>query len=153
MCGRTSTVATSCYRINSLALASARYLSSKRLKMVVSTRLLLLALSCIDFFADSTKCLEKLTEDQRKEDLNPLLTHGWKLVEGRDAIRKEFQFKDFNEAFGFMSRVALKAEKMDHHPEWFNVYNKVDITLSTHDCGGLSQKDITLAKFVDSVQK
>ncbi|ETN69416.1 hypothetical protein RB195_007405 [Necator americanus] len=129
MCGRTSTVATSCYRINSLALASARYLSSKRLKMV------------------------KLTEDQRKEDLNPLLTHGWKLVEGRDAIRKEFQFKDFNEAFGFMSRVALKAEKMDHHPEWFNVYNKVDITLSTHDCGGLSQKDITLAKFVDSVQK
>lgn len=74
------------------------------------------------------------------------------MVDGRDAIEKKFQFKDFNEAFGFMSRVALKAEKMDHHPEWFNVYNKVDITLSTHDCGGLSQKDVTLAKFIETAK-
>jgi len=76
---------------------------------------------------------------------------GWQEVAGRDAIRKEFKFKDFNAAFGFMSRVALAAEKMDHHPEWFNVYNKVDITLSTHDAGGLSERDVTLAAFIDSV--
>jgi len=63
---------------------------------------------------------------------------------------KEFKFADFNEAFGFMSRVALKAEKMDHHPEWFNVYNQVKITLSTHDCTGLSKRDITLATFIDA---
>ncbi|VDL70702.1 unnamed protein product [Nippostrongylus brasiliensis] len=94
----------------------------------------------------------KLTEEQRSEVLTPLLGQGWKMVDGRDAVQKTFQFKDFNEAFGFMSRVALKAEKMDHHPEWFNVYNKVDITLSTHDCGGLSQKDITLAKFIESAK-
>ncbi|VDP01560.1 unnamed protein product [Heligmosomoides polygyrus] len=94
----------------------------------------------------------KLTDEQRKEVLSPLLSQGWKMVDGRDAIEKKFQFKDFNEAFGFMSRVALKAEKMDHHPEWFNVYNKVDITLSTHDCGGLSQKDVTLAKFIETAK-
>ncbi|VDM75119.1 unnamed protein product [Strongylus vulgaris] len=99
----------------------------------------------------------KLSDDQRKEVLDPLLSKGWEMVEGRDAIRKVFQFQDFNEnhivqAFGFMSRIALKAEKMDHHPEWFNVYNKVDITLSTHDCGGLSQKDVTLAKFIESAK-
>eukprot|EP00056_Hartaetosiga_gracilis_P008186 m.116933 g.116933 ORF g.116933 m.116933 type:complete len:281 (-) comp12865_c0_seq5:1177-2019(-) len=76
---------------------------------------------------------------------------GWSLVEGRDAIKKTFTFSDFNEAFGFMSRVALKAETMNHHPEWFNVYNKVDVTLSTHDVGGLSDKDYTLAKFMDSL--
>ena len=64
---------------------------------------------------------------------------------------QEFKFADFNEAFGFMSRVALKAEKMDHHPEWFNVYNQVRITLSTHDCAGLSKRDLTLASFIDSV--
>jgi pterin-4a-carbinolamine dehydratase len=67
----------------------------------------------------------KLTEEQRKEFVNPLIAKGWKLVDGRDAIQKEFKFTDFNRAFGFMTRVALKAEKMDHHPEWFNVYNKV----------------------------
>ncbi len=68
---------------------------------------------------------------------------------GRDAIAKKFSFKDFNEAFGFMTRVALKADKMDHHPEWFNVYNRVEITLSTHDCGGLSERDLKLANFID----
>lgn len=70
-------------------------------------------------------------------------------MESRDAIYKEFLFKDFNQAFGFMARVALQAEKMDHHPEWFNVYNKVQITLSTHDCSGLSENDVKLAKFIE----
>jgi 4a-hydroxytetrahydrobiopterin dehydratase len=69
---------------------------------------------------------------------------------GRDAIHKSFKFADFNQAWGFMTRVALAAEKADHHPEWFNVYNKVDITLSTHDAGGLSDKDVALAKVINS---
>lgn len=73
------------------------------------------------------------------------------MVEGRDAIYKEFLFKDFNEAFGFMTRIALLADKMDHHPEWFNVYNKVQITMSTHDCGGLSAKDIKVANFIEGI--
>uniref|UniRef100_A0A8C6Q249 4a-hydroxytetrahydrobiopterin dehydratase n=1 Tax=Nothobranchius furzeri TaxID=105023 RepID=A0A8C6Q249_NOTFU len=76
---------------------------------------------------------------------------GWMEVEDRDAIFKELHFKTFNQAFGFMSRVALQAEKMNHHPEWFNVYNKVQITLTTHDCGGLSKRDIKMAKFIDKV--
>lgn len=76
---------------------------------------------------------------------------GWKRVRGRDAIRKEYRFKDFNEAFGFMGRIALMAEKMDHHPEWLNVYNRVEITLSTHDAGGVSARDVELARFIDSI--
>ncbi|MEH6545266.1 MAG: 4a-hydroxytetrahydrobiopterin dehydratase [Sneathiella sp.] len=75
---------------------------------------------------------------------------GWQLVVGRDAISKEFRFKDFNRAFAFMTRVAMKAEKMDHHPEWFNVYNKVQVTLATHDVDGVSDKDFKLAKFMDA---
>jgi 4a-hydroxytetrahydrobiopterin dehydratase len=75
---------------------------------------------------------------------------GWADVAGRDAIRKEFRFKDFNAAFGFMSRVALMAEKQDHHPEWFNVYNRVEIVLATHDAGGVSERDVKLAMFIDS---
>lgn len=75
----------------------------------------------------------------------------WTLVAGREAIEKEFKFKNFNQAFAFMTRVALKAEKMGHHPEWFNVYNRVEITLATHDVDGLSDKDFTLAKFMDMV--
>ena len=71
---------------------------------------------------------------------------GWKLSGKK--ICKEFQFKDFNETFAFMTRVALKAEKMDHHPEWFNVYNKLKVELTTHDTGGLTEKDFTLAKFM-----
>ena len=74
---------------------------------------------------------------------------GWREVEGRDAIAKTFRFKSFNQAWGFMSRVALKAERMNHHPEWFNVYNKVEVTLATHDAGGLSELDIELARFMD----
>lgn len=73
----------------------------------------------------------------------------WRAADGRDAICKEFRFKDFNAAFGFMSRVALYAEKVDHHPEWFNVYNRVDVTLATHDAGGVTDKDVALAHFMD----
>ena len=74
---------------------------------------------------------------------------GWSDVKDRDAISKRFQFKDFKEAFGFMANAALVAERLDHHPEWFNVYNKVDVTLSTHDAGGLTDLDITLAEAMD----
>ena len=91
----------------------------------------------------------KLSEEDRAEKLKHLMTAGWEMVEGRDAIKKSFRFGDFNEAFGFMTRVALKADKMDHHPEWSNVYNRVEVTLSTHDCQGLSQRDITLANFIE----
>ena len=73
------------------------------------------------------------------------------MVEGRDAIAREFRFRDFSEAFGFMSRVALLAEKQDHHPEWSNVWNRVEITLSTHDAGGLSRRDIKLAQAIDGL--
>ena len=78
---------------------------------------------------------------------------GWKADEGRDAIVKKFVFKDFNEAFGFMARVALRAEALDHHPEWFNVYNKIDVLLSTHDAGGVTDLDVTMAKFMDAAAK
>jgi 4a-hydroxytetrahydrobiopterin dehydratase len=93
--------------------------------------------------------IEKLSPAARAAALKEL--SGWRLVEGRDAIARTVTFKDFNAAFGFMGRVALMAERMDHHPEWFNVYNRVDITLSTHDCGGLSERDVKLAKFIDSI--
>ena len=76
---------------------------------------------------------------------------GWALVDGRDAITKTFTFDDFNQAFGFMSRAALKAEAMNHHPEWFNVWNRVEVTLATHDAGGLTELDIELARFMDGV--
>ena len=75
----------------------------------------------------------------------------WQAVDGRDAITRTFQFKDFNEAFAFMTQVALKAEQMNHHPEWFNVWNKVEVTLTTHDTGGVSDLDIELAEFMDSL--
>ncbi len=77
---------------------------------------------------------------------------GWTEVSGRDAIHKSFKFADFGEAWGFMTRVALAAEKADHHPEWSNVYNKVEITLSTHDAGGVSDKDVKLAEFIDGLK-
>lgn len=91
----------------------------------------------------------KLTGKSRSDALAGL--HGWSEVSGRDAIQKSFKFADFTQAWGFMTKVALAAEKADHHPEWSNVYNRVEIVLSTHDAGGLSEKDVALAKFIDSV--
>jgi 4a-hydroxytetrahydrobiopterin dehydratase len=91
----------------------------------------------------------KLTAMERQAALAGL--SDWRDADGRDAISKTFRFRDFGEAFAFMTRVALHAEKHDHHPEWFNVYNRVDITLATHDAGGVTEKDIALARFIDSV--
>jgi len=90
---------------------------------------------------------QKLTGEARQTALAKL--SGWSEVSGRDAIVKKFVFKDFNEAFGFMARAALVAEKLDHHPEWFNVYKTVEVTLSTHDAGGLTELDIKLAETMD----
>ncbi len=95
--------------------------------------------------------VEKLSAEARRQALAGL--PGWSQVEDRDAIEKSFQFKDFNEAWGFMTRAALGAEKQDHHPEWFNVYNRVDITLLTHDCGGLSERDVALAGLIEATAR
>jgi 4a-hydroxytetrahydrobiopterin dehydratase len=92
---------------------------------------------------------DKLTQDARKAALGRL--KGWNEVAGRDAIAKKFVFKDFNEAFGFMARAALVAEKLDHHPEWFNVYKTVEVTLSTHDAGGVTELDVKLAEAMDQI--
>jgi 4a-hydroxytetrahydrobiopterin dehydratase len=91
--------------------------------------------------------MQKLTGEGRKAALAKL--SGWSEVSGRDAITKKFVFKDFNQAFGFMTRAALVAEKLDHHPEWFNVYKTVEVTLSTHDAGGVTERDIKLAEAMD----
>jgi 4a-hydroxytetrahydrobiopterin dehydratase len=93
--------------------------------------------------------MAKLTGDERGKLLAEL--QGWRMVDGRDAIAKSFVFKDFNQAFAFMTRVALMADKIDHHPEWSNVYNKVEIVLTSHDAGGLTARDIRLARFIDQV--
>lgn len=90
----------------------------------------------------------KIDPQALQDELSTL--DGWDKVEDRDAIQKSFKLKDFNAAWSFMSRIALLAEKMDHHPEWFNVYNKVDITLTTHDAGGVSEKDIKMAKKINA---
>ena len=94
---------------------------------------------------------EKLSEDTRGPLLSPLFATGWEMAEGRDAIQKRFVFDDFVEAFGFMTRVAIWAEKWDHHPEWSNVYKTVDVTLTTHDVGGLSPLDAKLARKMDAL--
>lgn len=94
---------------------------------------------------------EKLDGAARETALTELAATGWTLTEGRDAIRKEFKFRDFNAAFGWMTRAALIAEKLDHHPEWSNVYNRVEVVLTTHDAGGLTQRDVTLAKRMDAL--
>ena len=91
---------------------------------------------------------EKLVGAARAEKLVAL--DGWTEMDDRDAIQKTFQFTNFNEAFGFMTRAALMAEKMDHHPEWFNVYNRVEVTLATHDAGGVTEMDTQLGAFMDS---
>eukprot|EP01132_Coremiostelium_polycephalum_P006623 gene6623-8194_t len=90
---------------------------------------------------------QKLTEEERRIYLEEIPS--WSMVQGRDAIKKTFTFKDFTEAFGFMTKTAIVAEKMDHHPEWFNVYNRVEVTLSTHDANGLTTNDVQLAKQMD----
>jgi len=95
--------------------------------------------------------VEKLTGSARTAALAKL--SGWSEVKGRDAITRQFEFSDFNEAFGFMVRAALIAEKLDHHPEWFNVYNKVGVTLATHDAGGVTERDIKLAQAMDRLAK
>ena len=93
--------------------------------------------------------IHKLTSEERSTQLGEL--RSWVAVAGRDAIQRQLKFADFNEAFGFMTRVAIKAQEMDHHPEWFNVYNKVEITLSTHEANGLTERDILLARFIDQI--
>jgi 4a-hydroxytetrahydrobiopterin dehydratase len=92
---------------------------------------------------------DKLTGEARRTALREL--HGWSEVEDRDAIRKTFHFVDFGEAFAFMTRVALAAEKHDHHPEWFNVYNRVEVILTSHDVEGLSHRDVILARLIDEI--
>jgi 4a-hydroxytetrahydrobiopterin dehydratase len=92
---------------------------------------------------------QKLDAEARKAI--PTRLPGWHLVGGRDAIGKTFTFKDFNAAFGFMARVALAAEKMNHHPEWLNVWNRVEVTLSSHDAGGLTERDLKLAEIMDRI--
>jgi 4a-hydroxytetrahydrobiopterin dehydratase len=94
--------------------------------------------------------IPQLTDAERIDALSEL--PGWRMHADKDAITRDFAFRDFSEAFGFMARVALIAEKLDHHPEWFNVYNKLEITLTTHDAGGLSARDIAMAKAIDRIR-
>lgn len=91
---------------------------------------------------------KKLDAAARTQALKELPT--WQDAKGRDAITRKFEFKDFNQAFAFMTRVGLLAEKMDHHPEWTNVYNKVEVTLATHDAGGVTENDVKMAKAMES---
>jgi 4a-hydroxytetrahydrobiopterin dehydratase len=91
--------------------------------------------------------IARLSDAERDAALAEL--SGWTLRDDALAIQRSLRFADFNAAFGFMTRVAIEAEKADHHPEWFNVYNRVDITLTTHDAGGLSARDVALARFID----
>ncbi|KAG4068623.1 hypothetical protein HA402_002314 [Bradysia odoriphaga] len=135
------------------------YTESKSQQLLkLSTLPILFRSTAIQHFGSSTtvqnsskRKMAKLTEAERSTVLNPLLAKGWTLVNGRDAIYKEFIFKDFNEAFGVMARVGLLAEQMNHHPEWFNVYNKLQVTLSTHDASGLTTRDIKMANFIEDI--
>ncbi len=92
-----------------------------------------------------------LTETERQDQLAPLLQAGWAMVAGRDAIARRFEFRNFVEAFGWMTRVAMWAEKLNHHPEWSNVYKTVDVTLATHSAGGLTELDIRLARRMEAL--
>jgi|SRR5579875_240680 4a-hydroxytetrahydrobiopterin dehydratase len=92
---------------------------------------------------------KKLSKDEIRKQLGKL--RKWKIVNGK--LRRDFEFRDFNEAFGFMTRVALEVEKLNHHPEWFNVYNKVRIELVTHDVGGISNYDFRLARLIDKIAR
>ena len=93
--------------------------------------------------------MAKLSAKERDKALGKL--NGWVYDEGADAISHEYKFKDFSEAFAFMTRVALLAEKADHHPDWSNVWNRVEIVLTTHDAGGLTRRDVDLAKVIDAL--
>ncbi len=95
--------------------------------------------------------IKKLTKTEVTQKLKRL--SGWKMVKGRNAITKTFKFRDFMQAFGWMTSMAIYAEKKDHHPEWFNVYSTVEVVLSTHDIGGVSNLDIELAKKMNSTSK
>lgn len=95
--------------------------------------------------------MEKLTDEEINEALSEL--EGWGLAEGRPAIHKKFRFKDFRTAWAFMENVAEEADEMSHHPEWFNVYNRVEVTLTTHDVGGVSELDIDLAHYMEALVK
>ncbi len=95
--------------------------------------------------------MSRLTQDERDTALPPLLASGWTLATDRDALKKSFTFSGFVEAFGFMTRAALYAEKWNHHPEWSNVYNRVEITLTSHDVNGISARDIKLAQKLDAL--
>jgi len=92
---------------------------------------------------------EKLTGDEHQAALAELVLAGWMHDEARDAVAKDFRFKSFNAAFGWMTRVAIQAEKNDHHPEWLNVYNRVEVVLTTHDVKGLTVLDLELARAMD----
>lgn len=96
--------------------------------------------------------MEKLSPTERETHLQPLLLAGWEIVEGRDALKKTFKFKNFRQAFAWMTEIALWAEKMDHHPEWSNVYNEVIVTLQTHTANGLTTLDTKLANRMDSAR-
>ncbi|MGI9349667.1 MAG: 4a-hydroxytetrahydrobiopterin dehydratase [Amylibacter sp.] len=95
----------------------------------------------------------KLTQIERNDELLSLLNNDWKIVDNRDAISKKFKFKSFIQAFSWMTSVAIIAEKMDHHPEWANVYNTVEVTLTTHSAGGLTKLDLALARKMDLYSK
>jgi len=94
---------------------------------------------------------EKLTDAERAEMLAPLTASGWTHDTARDALSRQFKFANFVEAFGFMTRAAIHAEKLNHHPEWSNVYNRVEVTLTTHDAGGLTSLDVRLAGLMDGL--
>lgn len=95
--------------------------------------------------------IQKLTQSERAETIAPLLDAGWAMVDGRDAIEKTYNFRNFIQAFGFMTQSAIWAEKLKHHPEWSNVYSTVNVTLTTHDVDGLSELDAKLAKRMDTI--
>ena len=94
---------------------------------------------------------DKLSDQEREQDLAPLLQNGWDMVDGRDAITKRFTFRNFVDAFGWMTRAAIWAEKWNHHPEWSNIYKHVDVTLASHDVDGLSARDVKLARKMDAL--
>jgi 4a-hydroxytetrahydrobiopterin dehydratase len=134
-------------KLGQRVLSAVRQFRRGQLKEVISGRTLFEGGAFV--LAGNDVMAQKLTGDARKSAVARL--NGWSETAGRDAIAKKFVFRDFNQAFGFMTRAALVAEKMDHHPEWFNVYKTVEVTLSTHDAGGLTELDVKLAEAMDKI--